>query len=408
MQSVGKMIGGILLVSGTTIGAGILALPVSTGLMGYFPAVALCVFYWLFMTFNGLLFLEVNLWMKEDDANIISMAGATLGSWGRSIGWVFYLFLLYALTTAYMSGSGPFFLRVMNWLSGMDFPEWTAPLPLLFLFSFFIYEGAKAVDYANRALMIGLVATYFMTIFYLAPHIDASRFEYVDYSAVTISSSLVATSFGYHIIIPTLTRYLDHNVKQLKTVIILGTLIPLMIYLIWETVTLGALPIYGTGGIYEGYLAGNNIIDLLTRRIDDTGLAFVAQLFLFFAILTSFLGVSISLRDFLSDGLKIKKNRLGKVILYLLTFLPPLIFGWTFKRAFFAALDYAGAYGVITLLAILPALMVWHGRYRKGWRSDQFQAPGGKAALWTVFFFSTVIILIEVGNDIGFFNWRGS
>ena len=87
----GKIIGGVLLVAGTTIGAGMLALPVVTGLAGFYPSVALFLAYWLFLTFTAFLMLEVSLWLPPQ-ANLISMARHTLGRWGEAVSWALYSF----------------------------------------------------------------------------------------------------------------------------------------------------------------------------------------------------------------------------------------------------------------------------------------------------------------------------
>ena len=58
MNTIYRLIGGILLVAGTTIGAGMLALPVVTGFVGFWPSLALFFVYWLYMTFTAFLMFE--------------------------------------------------------------------------------------------------------------------------------------------------------------------------------------------------------------------------------------------------------------------------------------------------------------------------------------------------------------
>src|SRR5206468_11353 len=103
-------------------------------------------------------------------------------------------------------------------------------------------------------------------------------------------------------------------------------------------------------------------------------IAMVARFFSFFAIVTSFLGVSLSLMDFLADGFGIKKTRTGRIALYLMTFVPPLLITLIDPRAFLSALEYAGAFGVVTLLGLFPALMVWSGRYQRHLAADVFDS----------------------------------
>src|SRR5262249_6803917 len=149
----------------------------------------------------------------------------------------------------------------------------------------------------------------------------------------------------------------------LRWTIFIGGLIPLLIYTLWELVALGILPVEGRFGIREGYLEGSNGATLLADYLKSPSISWIARLFSIFAIVTSFLGVALSLNDFLADGFKIKKDRKGKILLYALTFLPPLFVVLYEPSIFISALIYAGAFGVVLLLGILPILMVWRSRY---------------------------------------------
>jgi len=393
-----KVLGGILLVAGTAIGAGMLALPVSTGLAGFVPALILLVACWLFMTYTAFLMLEVNLWMPAG-TNLITMARNTLGKWGEWVSWIVYLFLLYSLTTAYVAGSGMITTTIIHSLTGISIPSVMGSIPLLLLFSFFVYRGTASVDHINRVLMIGLVIAYGLTIIFLTPNVDASLLWNVEWNAIWIAISLVVTSFGFHIIIPSLSTYLERNVKKLLLVVSIGSLIPLLTYVAWEVVILGIVPVEGAYGLLEGYTRGLDGAQLLSVILNDSWISMLILLFSFFAIVTSFLGVSLSLTDFLADGLKIKRTLYGKTLLYALTFLPPLIFSLADPRAFFSALEIAGAYGVVILLGLIPALMVWRGRYQLGY-SSTFKTPGGKAALLLVMACALFVIVLETLNKL--------
>ena len=95
-----KMIGGMLLIVGTSIGAGMLALPVATAELGFLGSVIVLVACWLVMTASAFLILEVSLWLPQG-TNLISMAGATIGPIGQLIAWLTYILLLYSLLCLY-------------------------------------------------------------------------------------------------------------------------------------------------------------------------------------------------------------------------------------------------------------------------------------------------------------------
>ena len=61
----GSVFGGMLLIAGSCIGAGMLALPIITGLGGFFSSIITIIITWAFMTYSGLLLLEVNGWFTK-------------------------------------------------------------------------------------------------------------------------------------------------------------------------------------------------------------------------------------------------------------------------------------------------------------------------------------------------------
>src|SRR5207244_6831371 len=95
----------------------------------------------------------------------------------------------------------------------------------------------------------------------------------------------------------------------------------------------------------------------------------------------SFLGVTLGLLDFLADSLKIKKQGGRKAGLFVAVFLPPLLIALCNPGIFLNALTYAGGFGCALLLGLIPILMVWVGRYRKGY-TGQHQVPGGRVLLF--------------------------
>lgn len=61
----GSLLGGTLLITGSCVGAGMLGLPILTGLSGFAPSLVMFVLVWLFMTITGLLLVEANGWFSK-------------------------------------------------------------------------------------------------------------------------------------------------------------------------------------------------------------------------------------------------------------------------------------------------------------------------------------------------------
>lgn len=95
--------GSAMIIAGTCIGAGMLAIPATVAACGFGLAVVLLFAIWGLMTLTALLLADVNLSMR-DGTNFNLMAKQTLGRGGQIVTWVAYLLLLYSLTAAYTAG----------------------------------------------------------------------------------------------------------------------------------------------------------------------------------------------------------------------------------------------------------------------------------------------------------------
>lgn len=139
---------------------------------------------------------------------------------------------------------------------------------------------------------------------------------------------------------------------------------------------------------------GNNAVHPLKYFIQNDFIYALGQALAFFALITSFLGVTLGLRDFLADGLGIAKDLKGKCLLALLVLVPPLLIAISYPHVFLIALDYAGGFGCALLLGLLPIVMVWVGRYHLHLPLTP-QLPGGKIVLAILALFVTIELLGE-------------
>jgi tyrosine-specific transport protein len=388
MHDKGSVLGGSLLVAGTSIGGGMLALPVLTSLAGFLPSIVVYFFCWLFMASTGLLFLEISQWMKGE-ANIVSMAERTLGKPGKYFSWAIYLFLFYCLTVAYMVGCGNILVELFHYL-----PDWLGPLIFVVLFSPLILISTAMASHMNIWLVAGLALSYFGFVFLGFRYIQPDLLRFHDWSYSLKVLPIAFTSFAYQGIIPTLATFMHHEARNIRKAILIGSFIPLIAYIIWQWLILGIVPVDGPNGLKEALHQGQNAIYPLKYFIQNGAVYGLGQAFAFFALITSFLGVALGLRDFLADGLSIQKDMKGKLFLAFLVFIPPLIIAVSYPHIFLISLDYAGGFGCALLLGLLPVLMAWRGRYslHLPW---QPQLPGGKITLSLLALFVTMELVGE-------------
>jgi tyrosine-specific transport protein len=348
------------------------------------------------MTAGALLMLEVNLRLPAG-SNIISMAKSTLGFPGQIIAWVTYLFLLYTLLSAYISGGSDVFNSMLHKIN-IQLPNSATAILFTLLFGFIVYKGIRSVDYVNRGLMFGKLGVYLVLVAIISPHASSIGLTGGSARAFTGSLMILITSFGYASIIPSLRDYFGDDIHSLRRVILLGSLIPLGCYILWDAVIMGVVSREGEHGLMalmNSDHATSGLTEALSQSVKSQWISGFFSFFTSICMLTAFLGVSLGLFDFLSDGLKFKKSGIQGKYTLILTFLPPLTVVLLNPGIYLNALNYAGICCVILLL-LLPALMAWQGRKNCLLPSENHLIPGGNSSLALISLIATGLLILAM------------
>ncbi|MCP3679748.1 MAG: tryptophan/tyrosine permease [Gammaproteobacteria bacterium] len=376
-----KTVGCTLMITGTSIGGGMLALPVVTATTGFFTSSLLLIGGWFFMTIGALLVLEVNLWLRENN-NLVSMSKTTLGKTGQLVAWISCCLLLYSVLCAYTAGGSDLLIGLFNAMK-LKLPHPLCHIIYILLLGSIAWCGTHWIDYANRGLMLIKFISLLLLIMLIAPHAHFHQLPKGNIHHATGTLMVIALSFTYSIIIPSMRVYLKSNIKQLRLAILIGSLIPLTCYIAWDYVVQSTLPTYGANGLAEianhGAVVGP-LTQLLSNIANNGWLSSITHLFTSICMLTAFLAVTLSLSDFLADGFRLKKVGRQKWLIYAITFLPVILILTFTPHIFITALRIGGIFCVI-LVMVLPALMVWSGRYRKKIAAQSFRVWGGKLLL---------------------------
>jgi tyrosine-specific transport protein len=389
-----KLIGGILLIAGTCIGGGMLGLPIATSQGGILASSLLFIACWILMCFTALLTLEVNLCFPRN-SNVISMARATLGKPAEFLCWTVYLFFLYALVSAYIAG-GQDVLRGLLQSVGIEWPAWLAGSVFVLVFGAIVTLGTKHVDLFNRLMMFVKFGSLFVLMTLIANHVHIQNYSSGQAHYLLPALTVVVTSFGFSIIVPSMRAYFHNDIKQVRMAILVGSFIPLLCYLAWEAVIVGAIPLEGDTGLARLMQSAEPVTSLvqsISFYIPADVVVILTKLFTSICILTAFVCVSLGLADYLADGFSVEKQGLNNIIVSLFTFIPPLIIAVFYPRAFILFLSIAGLCCVL-LQALMPAMMAWRVRYHQK-REMTYQVIGGKPALLLAMMASTVIMAVS-------------
>lgn len=394
-----KIFGGILLLSGTAIGAGMLALPLATALMGFNYSLFTFLGVWIFMMLAAFLLLEVNLWFPGE-IDLINMVGSLLGKFHKAIAWLCYLLLLYSVIAAYFYGTTTWILKILEETQIPLSYEW-GNLIVAVVFGAIICFGTALTEKINRWFAIGLFLSCAILIALLLPNVKLSQIGFGQPSHIFLALPLIVTAFSSAAVLPSLTNYLNRDLKALKIILIVGGALPLILYLVWEFLSFGIIPLKG-GICLENLIAVNDgtaVTLAMEEILGHTGIAQTGRAFAIFAILTSLLGASLALFHCLADALKIKPIGKNRLLLLIFTYLPPLLILVFFPTGFGRILSFAGIF-VSLLFGIYPAIMVWVGRYHRGpiQKLSPYTLFGGRPLLFVIILFYVLVVIAEIVN----------
>lgn len=391
-----KTVGSTLLVAGTMIGAGMLAMPLTSAGIGFGFTLVLLLGLWALLTFSALLFVELYQ-TAESDAGIGTLAEQYFGKTGRIVATAVLIIFLYALIAAYISGGGSLLKDLL--------PESGDKVSILLftvIFGSFIVIGTHSVDKINRVLFFVMLAAFAVVLSLMLPEIkfDNLMATPIDNALIISASPVFFTAFGFHGSIPSLNKYLDGNVKALRISILVGSAITLCAYILWQMSTHGLLTQNEFLQILKEDATLNGLVKATLAITGSNMIAGAVKLFSTLALVTSFLGVGLGLLECIEDLLKRSFNiSAGRISLGLMTFIPPLVFALFYPEGFILALGYAGQMFAFYAV-VLPVSLVW--KARRAHSNLPYKVWGGNLTLIIVLVLGVIITSIPFAIRAGY------
>ncbi|KAK3003853.1 hypothetical protein RJ639_019522 [Escallonia herrerae] len=325
-------------------------------------------------------------------------------------------------------------------LLGLDGQHYDCRWECATLFSLLLggvcYFGSqRLIGAVNGLLVFGIIISFTALVAVASGDLHWDALLKANLEAVPVSIPIVALSFVYQNVVPVLCTNLEGNLSKVRTAILLGTAIPLVLFLVWNAVILGTitgLEIVGSNKIVdplEQLRSTNGAVGVwygLAAAGCATGAAiYLSDLLLFFyflmirpgydldifqpsvacftcAAIAVYRGMVITTRSYDFFLLKLPSGQ-SSPLPYLLTLIPPLILSQLDPEIFFKALDFAGTYGVLVLFGILPAAMAWADRYSSSSQPSELPllVPGGRLTLSLVIGGAGSVILSEIIANFG-------
>lgn len=340
-----QFIKAVAILTGTIIGAGVLAVPYSVYYAGYWLGILYLIIFGIIMMILNLMLGEVVLRTKKN-LPLPDLIKLYLGKKGYIIGFLSILVLIYGGMSAYIKGAG----EIMNSILPINEFSWSA---IFFLVgTYLVVKGLKVVSKWDIVFVTGmlLIIITIWTKSLYEGSIDWSQFQLTPIrslqSAIQPYGVILFSYFGV-IAIPHMKSILDKKASQMQAVIKFGVLIPILLYSVFVSLVIG--------------VAGDKITPLAIIALGDQlgfQILVITSIFAILAMLTSFITMGLSMVDSYQNLSKINRN----IAVILATFPPMAIvfFDWA---QFNTIIQYAGGIGV-SILSILIVLMFWRSKVK--------------------------------------------
>lgn len=414
VHATGSVIGATALVAGTTVGAGILALPAATAPVGFLPSTGAMAIAWLYMTMSGLLIAELSInrlgQSGKPGQGMLDLFEDNLGPNWSKLGSAAYFFLHYAVVVAYIAQGGLNLDGLLNNAGLTDVTQVPGIGQAIFASicaSGLFVASKKQVEQVNNLFVVVLAASFIGIIGIGAQSADFSSL--LDLSnqhpeLVVDAFPIIFLSLVFQNVVPTVVNQLEGDRSKIRKAIISGTTFPTLMFLAWNAVVLG--------NVQGADLSNIDPVALLRSAEGDNALlGTLVGGFSFLAVVTSLIGFTYALLDAWTDTFRIPQQgpeyEQWKPALFALIYIPPLALSVTDPNIFYNALDYGGAFGVSTLFLVLPPIMVWGQRYgnEQSELLTKPMVPFGKIPLGSMWKAAGTLIVEQGADKLGLFDW---
>ncbi|MDF2576961.1 MAG: tyrp5 [Chlamydiales bacterium] len=355
-----KQLGAIFLVAGTTIGSGMIALPMVLGSLGICKSVLLMMIIWSLMYYTALINLELNL-QAGKGLSLGSLGQLFSGNIANWTGLISLKLLSYALLAVFIYAGSSIIQTMVR--SSADFEVNFSAVVVFYTIgiAFLLLWPIRWIDFVNRILFIGLLGVVIFLIMGLSVSIEWSQLPLVhdhpfNFKEWRIAIPVVFTSFGFQVIFHSLTNYCNKNLVMLRKAFFWGSLLPAVIYIVWTSSILSVL-YSNSPAFYETILSGKvevgDMINELSLIAAGTPIEFLIWWISILSIATSVIGVGLGLVDTWKPffQLRVQKTFLLNLLSVFLTLVPPCLIAILIPNAFIKILGFAGM--ILVVIAIL-------------------------------------------------------
>jgi tyrosine-specific transport protein len=276
------------------VGVGIFGIPYCFSQVGIGPGL-------FYLAFLGIMALLIHLFYGEivlrtnGDHRLVGFAEKYLGKAGKRITGSIIVFEFYGAMLAYLIVAGQFLnLLLSRFFGGSDF-SWA--IAFFILGAAAIFFGLKTIGAIEFLMTFFLIFVAGIFIYQGGLKLDGLDFGAVNWAKFFLPYGVILFALTGGAAVPEMRHMLKGREKILKAAIIIGTLIPILIYALF------ALSVVSVSGSQTTKNAIEGLVPFLGEKI-----AVIGAIFGFLAVTTSFLVVGLNLRQIFHCDYKIKRT----------------------------------------------------------------------------------------------------
>lgn len=317
---------------GLTIGAGVLGIPYVVAKAGFLTGIVMIVLLGLVVLLMNLYVGEIALRTKGIH-QLPGYIGKYLGKKAKVLMTVSFAVLAYGALSAYLLAEG----QVWGAIFGIQ------PIyPMLIFFVIMavaIWKGLQLIEWLEVCLNCFVIGVMLLIVLLSVHAIDVSNFTGFDPTKVLVPYGVVLFAFAGSAAIPDLIVELRKNRRLLKKAILVGTLIPLVLYLLFATAIVG---VTGSGTTEVATLGLGAVLGPMTLVLGN--------LFAAFVMLTTFMLLGLALIWMYQYDYRMKK-----IVAWALALSVPLFVVFSQVVGFIEILTITGAFagGIEGILIVL-------------------------------------------------------
>ena len=387
-----------LLIAGTTIGGGFLALPRATAPAGFLPSALGLVLSWLYLLSSALSLADATLITKqlaaqnngsdqrkdgevaakgeEEEVSVFRIAATAFGSTAAKATGLVFVVLMVSTLVAQLSKSGTLLADCLPTAAATSNSPAVCTLLFAGVMAAVTFGGGVAVaERANSALTSIMLASFGAVALTAARVAVPARLYRANWSMLLPSTSdswsipVLLQLLVYSETVPFVVRRLGGDRTKIRTAIAAGSAVPLLMCLVWTAAAIGAVPFDPlTFDPVQTLLAASSASFSSSQSLRLSILSLAGS-----AISTTVIGTLLASTQFLEDVFRLRRrrsshaaaptsaperrDRLARWAVRAAALVPcALVSAFGSRRLYYLATAFAGQFPVTLLWGLLPPL----------------------------------------------------